>query len=167
MSEPAAISSAPPARVSMNYAALREGGMELIRRWAGQSWTDHNIHDPGITILEASSYAMTELGLRLQQDVADLLRSGESIRTPDLVPADRVLPVGPITPQDLRRVLLDHPLVSDAQLSLPADGEVLLYGPPLTYTPGTSRIRPGGLYEVLVELADRELNSNTYSFKVP
>src|SRR5262249_60924252 len=81
-------------------------------------------------------------------------------------PADRVLPGGPITPQDLRRVLLDHPLVSDAQLSLPADGEVLLYGPPLTYTPGTSRIRPGGLYEVLVELADRELNSNTYSFQL-
>ena len=35
--------------------------MELIRKWAGQSWTDHNVHDPGITILEACSYAMTEL----------------------------------------------------------------------------------------------------------
>ena len=51
MSEPVAISSAPPARVAMNYSALREGGMELIRKWASQSWTDHNIHDPGITIL--------------------------------------------------------------------------------------------------------------------
>src|SRR5438045_2018875 len=106
MSEPAAISSAFPARVSMNYAALREGGLDLIRKWASQSWTDHNIHDPGITILEASSYAMTELGLRLQQDVADLLRSGESIRTPDLPPAHHVLPVGPVTPHDLRSVLL-------------------------------------------------------------
>ena len=43
--------------------------MELIRRWASESWTDHNVHDPGITILEACSYAMTELGLRLQLDV--------------------------------------------------------------------------------------------------
>ena len=166
MSKPNTISSAPPERVSMNYAALREGGMELIRKWAGQSWTDHNLHDPGITILEASSYAMTELGLRLQLDVGDLLRSGESVRAPDLPPADRVLPVGPITPRDLRSVLLDHPLVGDAQVSLPADGEVLLYGPPLTYTPGPSRIRPGGLYEVLVELTTRELNGNTYSFQV-
>ena len=166
MSKPITISSAPPARVSMNYAALREGGMESIRQWASDSWTDHNLHDPGITILEASSYAMTELGLRLQLDVGDLLRSGESVRAPDLPPADRVLPVGPITPQDLRRVLLDHPLVSDAQLFLPADGEVLLYGPPLAYTPGPSRIRPGGLYEVLVELSTRELNGNTYSFQV-
>ena len=78
MSEPVTISSAPPARISMDYSALRESGMELIRRWASESWTDHNVHDPGITILEACSYAMTELGLRLQLDVADLLRSGES-----------------------------------------------------------------------------------------
>ena len=78
MSKPVTISSAPPARISMNYSALREGGMELIRKWAGESWTDHNVHDPGITILEAASYAMTELGLRLQLDVGDLLRSGES-----------------------------------------------------------------------------------------
>src|SRR5438105_951294 len=170
MSEPISISSAPPALASMNYTALREGGMALIRKWAGESWTDHNIHDPGITILEACSYAMTELGLRLQLDIGDLLRSGESIKNADLAPADRVMPVGPVTPDDLRRVLLDHPLVRDAQLFLPADGEVLLYGPPLTYTPGSSRIRPGGLYEVLVELADpdleQDLNSNTYSFQV-
>lgn len=171
MSEPVTISSAPPARVAMNYSALREGGMELIRRWASASWTDHNIHDPGITILEACSYAMTELGLRVQQDVGDLLRSGESNRSADLEPAHRVLPVGPVNPQDLRRVLLDHPLVSDAQIFLPADGEVPFYevvggDPPLTYIPGTSRIQLGGLYEVLVELADRELNSNTYSFTV-
>ena len=171
MSEPDTISSEPPARVSMNYAALREVGMEKIRTWASESWTDHNLHDPGITILEACTYAMTELGLRLEQDVGDLLRSGESIRTADLAPAHRVLPVGPVTPADLRSILLDHPLVRDAQLFLPADGEVLFYGPPLTYTPGPSRIRPGGLYEVLVELADPELtqdlNSNTYSFPVP
>lgn len=152
----------------MNYSALREGGLELIRRWASESWTDHNVHDPGITILEACSYAMTELGLRLQLDVGDLLRSGESNRIADLEPAHRVLPMGPVSPSDLRCVLLDHPLVSDAQLSLPADGEVLFYelGGVLTYTPGTSRVRPGGLYEVLVELAERELNSNTYSFTV-
>jgi hypothetical protein len=166
MSEPVTISSAPPARVAMNYSALREGGMELIRKWASETWTDHNIHDPGITILEACSYAMTELGLRVQLDIGDLLRSGEPNGTAALEPAHRVLPVGPVNPQDLRSVLLDHPLVSDAQLFLPADGEVLLYGPPLTYTPGASRIRPGGLYEVLVELADRELNGNTYSFQV-
>ena len=165
------ISSAPPPRTSMDYSALREGGMALIRQWAAASWTDHNVHDPGITILEACSYAMTELGLRLQLDVADLLRSGESNASANLEPAHRVLPVGPVTLQDLRSVLLDHPLVSDAQLFVPAESEVPFYerpggNPPLTFTPGTSRIRPGGLYEVLVELAERDLNSNTYPLQV-
>ncbi|MES1254889.1 MAG: diguanylate cyclase, partial [Acidobacteriota bacterium] len=105
----------------MDYSALRESGMELIRKWASESWTDHNVHDPGITILEACSYAMTELGLRLQLNVADLLRSGESNGTADLEPAHRVLPAGPVTPADLRSVLLDHPSIRDAQIMLPAD----------------------------------------------
>ena len=171
MAEPQTISSAPPPRTSMDYSALREGGMALIRRWAAESWTDHNAHDPGITILEACSYAMTELGLRLQLDVADLLRSGESNAAADLEPAHRVLPVGPVTHQDLRSLLLDHPLVSDAQLFAPAESEVAFYqsigaDPPLTFTPGTPRVRPVGLYEVLVELAERDLNSNTYALPV-
>lgn len=156
--------------------------MELIRQWAKETWTDHNAHDPGITLLEAFSYAMTELGLRLQLDIADLLRSGEARWTADLEPAHRVLPSGPVTAADLRRLLLDHPLVSDAQISLPADNEVSFYenligdpprvgDPPLTYAPGTPRIRPSGLYEVVVEFRDdpdRELklNSNIYSLEV-
>lgn len=171
MSETLRISTKPPERTSMNYAALREGGMELIQQWAKETWTDHNVHDPGITLLEAFSYAMTELGFRLQLDMADLLRSGETHRAADLEPAHRVLPAGPVTPLDLRRLLLDHPLVSDAQISLPADNEVPFYenaggDPPLTHTPGTPRVRPSGLYEVVVEFRERELNSNTYSLQV-
>jgi hypothetical protein len=154
----------------MNYAALRESGMERIRLLAKESWTDHNVHDPGVTLLEAMSYAMTELGLRLDLDVADLLRSGEARGEPELVPAHQVLPAGPVTAADLRRVLLDHPLVSDVQIFQPAPSEVPFYeapgvnpDPPLTFTPGQPRVRPDGLYEVLVELADRALNSNTYT----
>jgi hypothetical protein len=155
----------------MDYFALRESGMEWIRLWAKDSWTDHNIHDPGITMLEAFSYAMTELGLRLDLDVVDLLRSGEAHAEPQLVPAHHVLPVGPINSADLRRVLLDHPLISEVQIFRAAASEVAFYeveggSPPLTYTPGTPRVRPDGLYEVLVELADRALNSNTYALQV-
>src|SRR5688500_9251614 len=166
MTIPVSVSSAPPNRTSMDYSALRESGMELIRRWASESWTDHNVHDPGITILEASSYAITELGLRLHQDVADLLRSGASRGAAQLEPAHRVLPVGPVTPTDLRSVLLDHQSISDAQILLPADSEVPFYeraggNPPLTYTSGTPRIRVAGLYDVLVELPNCAPNTHT------
>ena len=46
-------------------------------------------------------------------------------------------------------------------------------GNSLTFPAGTPRVRPDGLYEVLVELADpdevveRELNSNTYALQIP
>ena len=69
MTEAVQSSQTAPKRTSMNYAALREGGMELIRELARDTWTDHNVHDPGITLLEAFSYAMTELGLRIQLDM--------------------------------------------------------------------------------------------------
>lgn len=171
MDETLHISGAAPARTSTNYAALRESGMAWIRLWAKESWTDHNVHDPGITLLEATSYAVTELGLRLELSMADLLKSGEARAAPELEPAHRVLPMGPVNAQDLRRVLLDHPLVSDARIFEPADNEVPFYAlpgadPPLSYASGTPRIRPSGLYEVLVELADRELNTNTYGLQI-
>ncbi|NJL49369.1 MAG: hypothetical protein HC929_20395, partial [Leptolyngbyaceae cyanobacterium SM2_5_2] len=120
MNDPLRLSPTPPARPSLNYGLLREKGLELIRQYAGESWTDHNIHDPGITLLEAFCYAMTELGFRIQQDLPDLLRSGEAYGQPNLVPAHQVLPTAPITLADLRWVLLDHPLVQEAQISLPA-----------------------------------------------
>lgn len=167
------ISAAPPERVSLDYSRLREDGMRSIRLWAKDSWTDHNLHDPGITLLEVASYAMTELGLKLQLDIADLLRSGEIHGEAEFEPAHRVLPVGPVNAQDLRALLLDHPLVSDARIFHPADNEVAFYeadaDPPLTYVPpllGPVRSRTAGLYEVLVELFKRELNSNTYALPV-
>lgn len=101
--------------------------MELIRQLAKDSWTDHNVHDPGITLLEAFSYAMTELGFRLQLDMADLLRSGERHALPDWVPLYRALPSTPVTTNDLRAILLDHPLVREARITSNADNEVAFY----------------------------------------
>lgn len=173
MSETLRISTAPPDRASLDYSRLRESGLQSIRSWAGDTWTDHNVHDPGITLLEAASYAMTELGLKLQLDIADLLRSGEAHGEAEFEPAHQVLPMGPVNAQDLRAVLLDHPLVSDAQIFHPADNEIAFYevdaDPPLTYVPplpAPVRSRTAGLYEVLVELSNRELNSNTYALPV-
>ena len=165
------ISQAPPRPTSLNYAALREEGMELIRRLADRTWTDHNVHDPGITMLEAFVYAMTDVGLRIQLDMADLLRSGESQALPNLPPVPRVLPCGPVTPQDLRRVLLDHHLVGDAWIAPEAKSEVPIYlddtvAPgdlPLTFAEGGDPVRLQGLFELLLAFEQRDRNSNTYS----
>jgi hypothetical protein len=182
MTEAVQISQTAPERISMNYAALREGGMELIRTLARDTWTDHNAHDPGITLLEAFSYAMTELGFRIQLEVPDLLQSGACHVPPDLVPVHHVLPCAPVTPRDLRAVLLDHRLLRDARIIVSAgaetpyyeiphgdeipDGEVPLAEPPFAYAPNTAPVVLRGLYGAVLEFAERELNSNTYSLTV-
>lgn len=171
MTEPLKISSAAPKRTSMNYAALRDGGMGLIRSLAQQSWTDHNVHDPGITLLEAFSYAMTELGVRIQLDIPDLLQSGTRHAPPDQVPAHRVLPCAPVTPRDFVAVLVDNQLIRDARITTTANTETIFFeepvnDPPFTYTINTTPVNVHGLYEVMVEFAERDLNSNTYTLSV-
>jgi hypothetical protein len=171
------LSPTPPARPSLDYAALRESGMRKIRELAAATWTDHNVHDPGITLLEAFCYAMTELGFRIQLDVADLLRSGEAHAPAALVPAHRVLPAAPVTPDDLRRLLLDNPLVADALINLDSEGEVRFYedplaDPPFSYNPGgpppLPLARPRGLFEVMTAFATAgvDLDSNAYEAQV-
>ena len=52
---------------------------ELVRRIPVYTpeWTDHNVHDPGITTLEMLGYALTDLGYRASFPIQDLL-AGES-----------------------------------------------------------------------------------------
>jgi hypothetical protein len=72
----------PPVEfVDTNYSFdakidLKLFGEEHIESLSSKLWTDYNIHDPGITILEILCYALTDIGFR----------SGTSIRgnlTPD------------------------------------------------------------------------------------
>ena len=39
----------------MNFEALRKEGIRHIQELAGTIWTDYNIHDPGVTIVEQMS----------------------------------------------------------------------------------------------------------------
>lgn len=166
-----AITSQPPEKASQYFEGLRRDALEQVRKLAGATWSDHNLHDPGITILEAFCYAMTELGMRIELDIADLIRSGSRRARAELPPAHRVMPCAPVTAGDLRRVLFDHYLVGDAWLSVGVPDRVEYFeapsaDPPLTYAPGTARVTPDGLFEVLLAFEDPALNSNTFSFPV-
>src|SRR6187551_2747267 len=69
----------PPATPdpSVTFPALRELAMEQLRRFASDTWTDHNPHDPGITSLEQWCYALTDLAYRVDFDLLDLLARPE------------------------------------------------------------------------------------------
>ncbi|WP_062054066.1 hypothetical protein [Aquimarina longa] len=84
---------------------------EHIKELSGDTWTDHNLGDPGITIAEVLCLAIADLSYRTGFDIKDILASytGDKTTSMDLAPADVVLPNHPVTLLDIRKVLVDIP----------------------------------------------------------
>ena len=78
MSNPKFIDKKQDLPVGLDYNFLKSKGLEHIQKLAGKNWTDFNIHDPGVTILEQLAFALTELGYRSNLDFADLLASQQN-----------------------------------------------------------------------------------------
>jgi hypothetical protein len=160
---------------SVDYYQLRREGIGHVQQAGHQQWTDYNIHDPGITILEALCYAITDVGYRIEWDIEDILApavpSADPLRPyPDqaFFTAREVLTVNPTTIADFRRMLIDLPAVSDAWVLCKtcacevsywaycdlAGNLVLQYGQPANPPNPASETWVLGLYETLLELDD-------------
>src|SRR6266446_3749202 len=115
MSEPSKVlQKNPPLEPAQDFYRLRREGIGFIAQMGSRKWTDYNVHDPGITILEAFSYAITDLAYRIGWDIEDILASKAASSDP-LQPypnqafftAREILTVNPVTPDDFRRLLID------------------------------------------------------------
>jgi hypothetical protein len=97
---------------SMDYNFLRKKAIEYTQKMSGDLWTDYNIHDPGVTILEQFCYALTDISYRTNLDIETLLfHKGDKeivFRNQALIPPDQIFSVGPITLEDYRILILDH-----------------------------------------------------------
>jgi len=95
-----------PLQPSMDWGFLRQEGLNGIQQMNEESlqWTDYNISDPGITILESLCYVITDLGYRLNFPIEDLLASDQPM-TQYLLPK-QALPSIPVTLNDYRQLLL-------------------------------------------------------------
>ena len=93
-------------------------GLDYIQLLGSKLWTDYNIHDPGITMLEALCYALSDLGYRTSLDIKDLLAtsSEESADADGQYPGDKrqalytaknILTVNPWTTDDFRKLLIN------------------------------------------------------------
>lgn len=101
---------------SQDYELLRTEGLKHIENLASDLWTDYNTHDPGITILEAVCYAITELGYRCGFDIKDLLTdaNGKTVSGQNFFTAKKILTVNPVTKNDYRKLLVDIEGVQNA-----------------------------------------------------
>lgn len=109
---------------SMDWVALRREGIQHIERLGAQIWTDYNLHDPGITILEILCYAITDLGYRTNLDPKDLFasRSDGAFFT-----AQQILPMQAVTALDYRKLLVDIPGVKNAWVEQTDEAAVQFY----------------------------------------
>ncbi len=160
---------------AQDYTFLRAQGLAYIQSLSGQIWTDHNDHDPGITILEILCYALTDLGYRTAFDIKDLLAADSGVIDPPevsgLFPAHEVLSIAPLTILDYRKLLLKiegvrnawlDPMTDPAQTGNYGESEVPIYADcqagGLSYKPinalnnANQRVRLNGLYRVWLEL---------------
>jgi hypothetical protein len=96
-----------PGDFPMDYDSLRREGIRLIEKLGSQQWTDYNTHDPGITILEQLCYALTDLAYRIDYPIPDLLAEGGRNPYASLFRPEDILPSGPVTLLDLRKIVLD------------------------------------------------------------
>ncbi len=163
------ISKTPVLTHDQDYAFLLQAGLSYIEQLGSNIWTDYNEHDPGITILEALCYAITELGYRTDLPMQDLLtdQNGTISSAQTLYTARNILTQSPLNIDDYRKLLIDivgvhnawlltksHYTVNDRQVQA---GEVAIFADckadALTTTTTTPHpVYLSGLYKVLLDL---------------
>jgi hypothetical protein len=96
--------------VSLDFDSLRSHGIELVQNMAGKVWTDYNLHDPGVTILEALCYAITDLAYQTDFDITDLLsdeKGNIDYRANSFFTKQKILTSSPVTIADYRKAIID------------------------------------------------------------
>lgn len=103
----------------LNFDKLRSEGIDHIAKLSGNIWTDHNVHDPGITILEMLCYALMDLGYRTSLPPIDLFaQDPDKVNAKDFFTGAEILSNNPLTILDYRRMLIDIPGVRNAWLEV-------------------------------------------------
>ncbi|WP_149304094.1 hypothetical protein [Pareuzebyella sediminis] len=161
MNEHITILKNPNFRESQDYQALRKSGIELIEKLGSTYWTDYNIHDPGITLLELLCFAQTEVGFKLGFSIEDLLayRTDQEVKWDHqcFYTAREILTVNPFTNNDWRKVVVDQVGIANAWMQCtPCPCHPDFYGDckdgVLTYEETEHPIHIKGFWDALLEL---------------
>ena len=147
---------------ALDYQELYAIGLKYVQNLSSRIWTDYNVHDPGITILELLCYALTDLSYRASFPIEDILAS-ESANSENMkkqfFTARQILPNRPLTLSDYRKILIDLKGVKNAWLE---SASLSYYGDTVkgkllkekSNLPGIVEVKIGGLYNTIIEYMD-------------
>lgn len=96
---------------NIHFDSLMEQAKNVLREQSGDLWTDVTTHDPGITMLEALAYNISDLSYRHLLPLVDLLTpaggGGGAPLFPHGFEPEQMLTTSPITADDYRKGILD------------------------------------------------------------
>ncbi|MBQ4818577.1 hypothetical protein [Aquimarina sp. MMG016] len=163
----------------LDFEKLRKEGLEHIGSLSGKIWTDHNTHDPGITILEMLVYALMDLGYKTNLPFEDLIAVQNNSEDDNFLTPLDILTINPVTITDYRKLLLEVKGVRNAWLepvrqerdlfldgysnTLFCDGgiiDVRKESNDLKRRNGYQKIELNGLYQVYIEKDNEVVNDN-------
>lgn len=125
----------------LDFANLRKEAIALSQSLSGKIWTDYNLHDPGVTILEQLCFGITELAYQAGISTANYLSDQHGVidfNQYALFKPHEIFPNRAVTPQDYCKLLID---------AVPEIDEIHLQH---AHTPG----QPEGLYNIWIKLLE-------------
>jgi hypothetical protein len=145
----------------LDFEKMRQEGIDYLGELSGNIWTDHNAHDPGITILEVLCYALLDLGYRTALPAKDLFAKDPDDTASEnnfFTPA-AILGCNPLTITDYRKLLIDVPGVKNAWLIAAEDITLQSICPEEGFNDNNNHNRQrncagflNGLYHVYIDL---------------
>jgi len=150
MKPEAFISRRQPDPEGLDFDGLRQEGIRLVQALSGDIWTDYNLHDPGVTILESLCYALTDLAYQSGFDVADYLSTeheGIDYAKLALNRPDDIFSCRAVTENDYRKLILGNIPNVDNVWIRKQSGE------------------PRGLYSIHIQLNERVKNQHEHSVR--
>jgi hypothetical protein len=94
----------------LDFAGLREAAIAFAQQLSGKIWTDYNLHDPGVTILEQICFGLSELAYQSGISVEEYLSDQHGVidfHKYSLFKPHEILPNKAVTLRDYCKLFID------------------------------------------------------------
>ena len=161
----------------LDFDFLRKQGIAYIEALGSKLWTDYNAHDPGITILEALCYAITDLGARMALPMESLLAEESNLDylKEQFLTAEGAFPIKPVTVKDYRKLFIDLKeegiknawlIKHEKTVYVDCKEDKLSYQPFEINPKDQHEFVLNGLYDVRIEIDEKKLKTATEKKKL-
>lgn len=93
------------------YSRLWQQTLDDVQRMSGTVWTDYNVHDPGVTLMDIATYALVENDYKLGFPHLDYLTGENGVFLPEqfgLYRPVEVYTTAPVTTEDYRKLFFSR-----------------------------------------------------------